>query len=301
MSDVSKYLIDSFRKTLYNPEIMLLSTDAAKDLGHKVTDMNFDIEEEYLYLVECLKEGSVEFSIVVDGKLIIQSVYKCGEKLSGAEGLSLSDILTSAGYDLRYLDLESLLYEEYYDESADEFVYMSDDSIAFDRLDLYEVYKALSDDSERLSIAIRRYEEQESDYEKWCREVCEDAFDSDYDDEEFEYLADESEEVFDDEEVFEFPDRESTFSPPMLDMKYYIEVCSENGKEYFSEELPAYSYLDEDEDEARIDNILDLQTLLFRQLRAMRKFGFAPTDEQLERLIRDASDGRAAVIYVSKK
>ena len=284
MGDFAKTISESFRKTLYNPEIQLLTSEVAEDLGFPISEENFDKEENYLYVVESLCQGRPEFSIIVDGELNIKKCYNAiGVELEFDEGCNLGAILEDAGYDLRYLDLEGLAYEEWYDSSSDEFVYFSDASCTFDRIDLSGVYEALAEDSDRLSIAIRRYEEVESSFEDFS--LGDDGDDDFYPVEEEEYVLEEDDD----------------YGINIRDMKYYIEVNSENGKEYFSEELPAFFYEDEDEDDAQLDNVFDLQTLLFRQLKAMKKFGFVPSDQQLESLMEKAASGYPAIIFVTKR
>lgn len=285
MGDFAKVLSESFRKTLYNPEIQLLTSEIAEDLLFPVSEEVFDSEENYLYLVESLNQHGPEYSVICDGELNIRACFDaCGKKMS-FKGENLKPILESAGYDLSFLDLEGLVYDEWYDDSSDEFVYLSDSSCTFDRVDLTGVYEALAENSDRISLSIRRYEEVEEDL--------------------LEYDSDDDEEWNEDGELFMEDDDEYYFEydgkAKIRDMKYYIEVNSENGKEYFSEELPAFFYEDEEDEEAELDNVLDLQTLLFRQLRAMKKFGFVPTDQQLEKLVENAATGYPAIIFITKK
>lgn len=275
MSDLTKVLSESFRKTLYNPEIQLLTSEMAEELSFPVSEQDFDSEEAYLYLVESLTQNGPEYSVICDGELSIKACYDCKNRKIDVEGENLKPILEKAGYDLRFLDLEGLIYDEWYDDSSDEFVYLSDSSYTFDRVDLSGVYEALAEDSDRISIAIRRYEEVEGDFGY---------------DEEGNIVSD------DEEYYFEYGE-----DGKIRDMKYYIEVNSENGREYFSEELPAFFYEDEDDEDAELDNVLDLQALLFRQLRAMKRFGFVPTDSQLEKLLENAATGYPAIIFVTKK
>ena len=285
MGDFAKVLSESFRKTLYNPEIQLLTSEMAEDLLFPVSEEVFDSEENYLYLVESLTQHGPEYSVICDGELNIKACFDAFGKKMSFKGENLKPILESAGYDLSFLDLEGLVYDEWYDDSSDEFVYLSDSSCTFDRVDLTGVYEALAENSDRISLSIRRYEEVEEDL--------------------LDYDSDDDEEWNEDGELFMEDDDEYCFEydgkAKIRDMKYYIEVNSENGKEYFSEELPAFFYEDEEDEEAEIDNVLDLQTLLFRQLRAMKKFGFVPTDQQLEKLVENAATGYPAIIFITKK
>lgn len=275
MGNLARILSDSFRKTLYNPEIRLLTSELAEDLGLSIPEELFEREEDYLYIVECLASEGAMYSVIVDGQLNIRHCIDfSGEEAEIEPSLNLRHILESAGYSLKYLDLDGLWYDEWYDETSDEFVYLSEESITFDRVDLSGVYESLCKDSEMLSLSIRRYEEVES------------------------RLGDPDEEYFeDDEEYGLFYDGSREFR----DMNYYIEINSENGLDYFSEELPAFFYDEEDDAEAEIDNVLDMQTLLFRQIRAMRGYGFVPEPAQLERLMENAASGKPAIIFIKRK